>query len=84
MTLQTPESGADIGLTPTFIQTLENLSNDAQTLSYLVHLVREIHDNRELRTMIELCANLAGSLSVNANEVVNRAMQADNLQTGAM
>ena len=84
MTLQTPDSGANTGLSPKLIQTLENLSNEARTLSYLVHLVRDIDDNMELRTMIDLCANLAERLSVNANEVVNRAMQADNLQTGAV
>ena len=38
MTLQTPDSGANTGLSPKLIQTLENLSNEARTLSYLVHL----------------------------------------------
>ena len=84
MTLQTPETGADTGLPDTFMQSLENLSNDALKVTYLMDIVRDIHDNKELRTMVDLCADLARSLASKANEVVHLAMKAENSQAGTM
>ena len=84
MTLQTAESGADTGLPDTFMQSLENLSNDALRVTYFMDMVREIHDNKELRTMVDPCADLARSLSNKADEVVHLAMKAGNSQAGTM
>lgn len=81
MTLQIPESGADTGFPDTLMQSLENLSNDALKVTYLMDMVREIHDNKELRTMVDLCADLARSLSIKADEVVHLAMKAANPQS---
>ena len=84
MTLQTPESGADTGLYDTFMQSLENLSNDALKVTYLMDMVREIHDTKQLHTMVDLCADLARSLANKANEVVHLAIRAENSKAGTM
>ena len=83
MTLQTPESGADTGLPDTFTNALETLSNDAQILSCLLDMVREIQIVKEFRLMVDLCATLAGTLSENADKVTRQAMQVTR-QTGAL
>ena len=82
MTIQTPESGVDTGLPDTFMQSLENLSNDALKVTYLMDMVRDIHDTRQLRTMVDLCADLARSLSIKADEVVHLAMKSESSQEG--
>ena len=84
MTIQTPESGVDTGLPDTFMQSLENLSNDALRVTYLMDMVREIHDTKQLRTMFDLCADLARDLANKADEVVHLAMKAGNSQAGTM
>lgn len=85
MTLQTPESGAATGMPKHLMQSLESLSNDALKLTYLINMVREIQDDeKQLRTMFDLCADLAESLSHKADELVHEAMGADNLQSRAI
>ena len=83
MTLQNPGSGADAALPDTFPNSLETLSNDAQTLSCLLDMVREIQIVKEFRLMVDLCATLAGTLSENADKVVRQAMKAERLQSEA-
>lgn len=83
MTFQTPESGADTGLPDAFTNALEALSNDAQALSCLLDMVREIQVVKELRIMVDLCATLAGTLSANADKVTRQAMKAERLQSEA-